>query len=322
LGEVPGLHTLVRQRVLVDPQLLGPAPDPAQPGIVARAASALPVSAAVGLLARAALASPVWTAMGLTALAVTVVLVLRRSIETGAKVRDFVVLLMGVATLLVLSVEFVYVRDHCGTRMNTIFKFYFQAWVLWAVAGAFAIVSLTRRGLAAKIGVLAAVAPLIAAGLLFPALAIPRRAVEYGAPPTLDGADHLARSQTSDFLAIDWLNQHVDGAPVILEAPGGGYEYEGRVSAHTGLPTVLGWAGHEWQWRGSLDEQNARKPDIETVYSSTRPDEVLTLLDKYDISYVYVGPVERGRYPAEGLAKFETLMQIAYQNEDVTIYVR
>jgi YYY domain-containing protein len=260
--------------------------------------------------------------VGLTALAVTFVLVLRRSIETEPKVRDFATLLMGVATLLVLSVEFVYVRDHFGTRMNTIFKFYFQAWVLWGVAGAFALIYLTRLGPVAKAGVLALVVPLFAAGLLFPALAIPRRAAEYGAPPTLDGAEHLTRSHASDFEAIDWLNRHVEGTPVILEAPGGGYEYEGRVSAHTGLPTVLGWAGHEWQWRGSLDEQNARKPDIETIYTSTRPDEVLTLLDKYDISYVYVGPVERVAYPAAGLAKFETLMEIAYQNEDVTIYVR
>jgi YYY domain-containing protein len=306
LGEVPGLPTLIRQRVLVDARLLGPEPDLAQPGIVARAA----------------LASPVWVVVGLLALLVALVLVLKRSVETGPAVRDFVMLLVAVATLLVLSVEFVYLHDQFGTRMNTIFKFYFQAWVLWAVAGAFGFVSLTRRRGAIRACVVAVTLPLVLAGLLFPALAIPKRIAEYGAPPTLDGAEYLSRSHTADYLAIAWLNENVVDAPVILETPGGGYEYEGRVSAHTGLPTVLGWAGHEWQWRGSLDEQNMRKPDIETIYSSVRSEEVLPLLDKYDISYVYVGPVERMTYPAEGLAKFDSLMQVAYQSKDVTIYVR
>jgi uncharacterized membrane protein len=121
------------------------------------------------------------------------------------------------------------------------------------------------------------------------------------------------------------LNANVDGAPVILEAPGDrfrAYVYEGRVAAHTGLPTLLGWAGHEHQWRGSGDEQALREPDIETLYTSVDPDEVLTLLDKYGISYVYVGPLERERYPAAGLAKFAEVMQVVYDTGPVTIYRR
>ena len=78
----------------------------------------------------------------------------------------------------------------------------------------------------------------------------------------------------------------------------------------------------EHQWRGSGDEQALREPDIETLYTSVDPDEVLTLLDKYGISYVYVGPLERERYPAPGLAKFAEVMQVVYDIGPVTIYRR
>ena len=289
-----------------------------------------------------------WTAIGLIALLVTVVLLFRinqrptnspDSQSTNLPIyqsTNFVLLLFAIGALLILSVEYVYLRDHFGTRMNTVFKFYFQAWVMWAVAGACALAGFIRqacpepfdnaqdkRSRRGRVGVVILAALLIAAGLIYPVLAIPARAREYGGPPTLDGASYLADVQPDDYAAIAWLNENVSGAPVILEAPGDhfrAYVYEGRVSAHTGLPTLLGWAGHEHQWRGDYDEQARRESDIETLYTSVDLDEVLTLLDKYDTSYVYVGPVERARYPAAGLAKFAQLMEIVYDTGAVTIY--
>ena len=266
-----------------------------------------------------------WVILGLVAFLVTVVLILRGGVggkQPAAGIQDFALLLFATGALLVLSVEFVYIKDQFGTRMNTVFKFYFQAWILWGIGGAYGLATLVcRSGVGGKI--LSAVAViLVLAGLLFPVLAIPKRADEYGGPVTLDGAAYLASGRPADYAAITWLNEHVEGAPVILEAPGGSYDYEGRVSAHTGLPTVLGWAGHEHQWRGTYDEQARRKEDIETLYTSVDEEQVLTLLDKYDISYVYVGPLERDLYPVEGLAKFAGLMEVAYESGGVVIYKR
>jgi YYY domain-containing protein len=201
--------------------------------------------------------------------------------------------------------------------MNTVFKFYFQAWVVWAIGGGYVLARLLRQG---RMVVVSVAVFMIALGLLYPALAIPARAEEYGGAPTLDGSAYLFEMYPDDFAAIAWLNENVEGASVILEAPGGSYDYEGRVSAHTGLPTLLGWAGHELQWRGDYDEQARREPDIETLYTSVQPDEVLTLLDKYGISYIYVGSLERNRYPAAGLAKFAGLADVVYEAGAVTIY--
>jgi YYY domain-containing protein len=236
---------------------------------------------------------------------------------------QFVLLCAVVGLLLTLSVEFFYLVDNFRVRMNTIFKFYFQAWVLLAIASAFAVYWLSREKSRLRTVFLAGFWLLFGMGMVYPVLGNISRAGNFAHSPTLDGTAYLATDQADDYAAISWLNQNVDGAPVILEAPGSGgssYVYEGRISALTGLPAVLGWAGHEGQWRGSYTIQQARDPDIETLYNTTDPQEALALLAKYNITYVYVGPLEQSKYSARGLAKFESLMDVAYRGEGVTIY--
>src|SRR5690606_22023600 len=57
----------------------------------------------------------------------------------------FVLMLVLLGALLVIVPEFVYLRDQFGTRMNTIFKFYFQGWILWSLAGSYFIASLLSK---------------------------------------------------------------------------------------------------------------------------------------------------------------------------------
>jgi uncharacterized membrane protein len=243
---------------------------------------------------------------------------------------QFVLIAAVVGLLLTLSVEFFYLVDVFRARMNTIFKFYFQAWVLMAIASAFAIYWLSRRQVSRQRGeqivrgvVLVGFWVLFAMGLVYPVLGNIRRAEDFTQSPRLDGTAYLAEGQADDYAAIAWLNEQVEGTPVILEKPGSGgssYVYEGRVSALTGLPTLLGWAGHENQWRGSYDVQGAREPEIEMIYNTLDPETALTLLDKYDITYVYVGPLERSEYDPRALDKFGRFMDVIYENAGVTIY--
>jgi YYY domain-containing protein len=233
-------------------------------------------------------------------------------------------LLMALAGLLAtLSVEFVYLVDHFRVRANTIFKFYFQAWVLMALASAFAVYWLSRRKAWWRAIFVTGFWILVLMGMVYPILGNITRAGSFASAPTLDGSAYLAHTRPDDYEAITWLNENVEGRPVILEAPGSGgssYVYEGRVSALTGLPTLLGWGGHENQWRGNYDIQSAREPDIQTIYNSLDPWDAIPLLEQYEVTYVFVGPVERGRYDQQALAKFAQFMDIVYQKGDVTIY--
>jgi len=243
---------------------------------------------------------------------------------------QFPLLLVLIGLLLTLAPEYVYLKDGFMTRMNTIFKFYFQAWILWSLAGAWQIARWLEprearseerfpwRALGVGLSCL-----LIAVGLLYTVLAVPARAREHGAPWTLDGAAWLETSRPTEYAAIQWLNANVEGAPVIVEAPGDQYRayvYEGRISALTGLPTVLGWAGHQRQWRGNYDEPGRREVELETLFTTLNPTEAQAILAHYNVAYIYVGSVERERYPAEGLGKFADMFPAAYEGGDVVIY--
>jgi len=242
---------------------------------------------------------------------------------------SFPALLVLIGLLLTLAPEYVYLKDVFMARMNTIFKFYFQAWVLWSLAGAWQLAlwldSRPARVKSPEWRYVATIVSclLIVVGLVYTVLAVPARAEEHGNPKTLDGAAWLAKSRPGDYAAFQWLNANVAGAPVIVEAPGDNfraYVYEGRVSALTGLPTVLGWAGHQRQWRGNYDEPARREKDLETLFTTLDENAAWEILTRYNVAYIYIGPVERERYPAEGLAKFAAMFPAVYQGGDVVIY--
>jgi uncharacterized membrane protein len=230
----------------------------------------------------------------------------------------------------------VYLRDNFGVRLNTVFKFYYQAWVMFGVAALFALDYLWREFVvgvrrAAPVVATAGYAVTLLLALLFPYYAIQSRAAEYrGAvtaetrqSPTLNGLAQLNRYNPNEYEAIMWLRENVTGTPVILEAVGPQYSPQGhgRVSASTGLPTLLGWAGHEYQWRGSsTQEPGLRDPVVQNVYTLPGWEETVDLLNRYNVEYIYVGELELSTYGPRSREKFSDRLPVAYQNESVTIY--
>ena len=118
---------------------------------------------------------------------------------------------------------------------------------------------------------------------------------------------------------------------MIVEAynpQGGDYSDYGRISAFTGLPTLMGWAGHEYQWRVNWlnDAYNAndfygRGADISAIYTNTNPATVLSLMKRYDARYLYVGSLEKTTYLQANLNRFSKFMQTVYSANGVTIYM-
>jgi YYY domain-containing protein len=255
--------------------------------------------------------------------------------------------LAGLALAVVAVPEVVALKGDVG-RMNTVFKFHLQAWVLLSLVAAPAIVLVTRRlgGLvqqgrlsprwrtfwAVGLGVLlvgAALYPLRATptklGLRFEPL-----------PPTLDGMAFMTEARyedrdrdlglPDDYRAIQWMLENVQGSPVILEGQSGLYRWHARFSTYTGLPTIIGWDWHQKQQRGDfapwIDE---RVRDVKTLYETGDVAAARRLLRKYEVAYVVVGGLERAYYPAPGLAKFDSMVRagwldIAYRAGGVTIY--
>ena len=238
-------------------------------------------------------------------------------------VNTFALLLTLLGALLVLAPDFVYLRDQFGTRMNTIFKFYMQAWLLWAVVAAYAssilFASLKRPLLLTIFTLVFTIA--VGASLFYPAYAVATDIHEFrskeNAVLQLDGTVHNRYLNNDDQAAVAWLVQAPLGT--LVEAVGGSYTHYARISAHSGQPALLGWPGHESQWRGGAEEMGSRQADIQRLYTTPSWSEAETILWQYDIRYIYVGQLEMMTYDVS-LAKFEEHLPLAFRQGDVSIY--
>jgi YYY domain-containing protein len=257
------------------------------------------------LLATADLAGPAIVA-ALAAIALGAVF----SLRIGAAERALW-LLVAAGYACIAIPEVVYLRDAFDggpfERMNTIFKFGYQGWLLLALAAGCALPwaaswlgrrtwSLWAAGTAAGL-LLAAV---------YPYAGTYARKAAFAQAPSLDGLGWLRERAPGDVAAIDWLRAHAPGTAVVLEGVGPDYSSFGhaRISTFTGRPTLLGWAGHELQWS---HDPGGREQDVRTLYTTTDPATARALVARYGIRYVVVGPIERADYGQAGVAKWDAL---------------
>lgn len=294
---------------------------------VERMGAASMEEAARGVLLRRLTTS--WTALGLGGVVALGVVVLRREWQARAPRANpaeqptvFLTFLAALGGLLVLTPEFFYLKDLFETRMNTVFKFYYAAWMLWGLAAGYAAVELWEKEGRRRYWLRAfSIVPLVL-GLVYTFTALWNKTAGFNPPGgrTLDGTLHLARGNPNDYAAIHWLQANVSSA-VIAEAVGGSYRDEfARISTHTGLPTVLGWPWHEVQWRGSAEPLGSREADIRRLYETSDWEEARAILDRYDIDYVVVGRSERVAYPNLIWRKFEAYLVPVFESGETKIY--
>jgi YYY domain-containing protein len=255
-------------------------------------------------------------------------------------------LMLTAAFAILWIIEIIYLADFLAgsdwLRMNTVFKFGLQAWVLLGLALGSVLPELWRRirrpSWLGVIWQISAMLLLVIAGLYLP-LAIRARVLErFPTPPTqitLDGTAYMTSAVYSwpdlgshielryDRQAIEWLWRNVAGTPVLVEAAVGYYREGGsRISAYTGLPTLVG--GHESEqrpWEIVLPREQA----VAELYTTTSEERLWDILRQYDVRYIYLGQLERLAYPGPGLDKFNRLatqgkLELVYANERTEIY--
>lgn len=302
----------------------------------------------------------------------------------------FALLALVGGLLLILGPELFFIDDINDFRPNTVFKLWFQAWMLLSIGGAFGLYHLTRNWRLPELAVgrvpwesvlallltagtaytlaallppagllrsewwtpflgLALVAPVVAfylaagavargrpaltaarlgwatvsvavigAAMVYTVTATMERTGGFENEQSVDGYVNVLRARPGEYEAVRWLNDNVDGIPVLLEAVDGSYSEGARISARTGMPTVLGWPGHERIWRGSDEPLAGREEAVRRIYESDDPEEARQLLGEYDVEYVYVGWLEREKYII--IEKFVQFMDVVFQNDEVTIY--
>jgi len=223
---------------------------------------------------------------------------------------------------LTYAAEFFYLRDLFGTRANTVFKLYYQAWALLGVGGTVAAFRLWRAGGRLR-AVTWASALLLCASLYYPFAAAYTRAGGYRGQPTLDGTAFLRRESPAEYGAFVWLAGHAGAGDVLVEAAGDDfYPWHNRLSSWTGVPTILGWVGHEAQWQGNDEEILLRLPDLEVIYTSPDQEQVLSALHRYGATYLYVGEHEREKHSIDPsrLEWYASFLELVYAQGETRLY--
>ena len=249
---------------------------------------------------------------------------------TSIRLPDLFAVLMGLCAIgLVLIPELVYVRDiyeNGNARANTMFKLTYQAYIMFGMTMIYAIFRLLVIGKNKILKVLA----FIGLFLFVWTCGYFGNSVHswFGTvwkPSQYKGLNATAFLETDfpeDVNGIRWLKENISDAPVVLEANGDSYsEYE-RVSAMTGLPTIMGWYVHEWLWRGDLADLNAKIEEIKEIYTSTDETRVKELLEEYNVSYIFVGSCERNKYGADlNNDLLKGLGEVVFQDSEYPTYI-
>jgi len=245
----------------------------------------------------------------------------------------FVLLLITISTMLLIFPEFFYMKDiyPAHYRANTMFKLGYQAFMMLGLSSAFILIRIiiaNRKKLSLwfiiyrfffmLLFTLVAIYPYYAINSYFGYLK------NYHG---LYGLNWMASQYPDDYKAVDWIRKNIlcqngsdcNNQPVILEANGDSYTDYARVSANTGLPTIIGWPVHEWLWRGSYDEAGRRIPEVTNVYESKDLNLTKDILKKYNVEYIFVGTLEKEKYKNLNTDKLLKLGKVIFESGNTKV---
>lgn len=243
-------------------------------------------------------------------------------------------------------------------RANTVFKLTYHSWILIGIATAVllglawqSLINIKSKvyGLMADIGYLVLVSLASSCVFLYPFIAVkqafnPVFPWENKNDLTLDGSKYLEVNNKADYETIKWINKNLKERVVILESAGEAYSYNARISANTGMINVINWETHEWTWRfrypagfnnwrdllnynnnGNIvdtgyDDIASTSAEVKLVYETEDVNKAKSILDKYQVKYIYVGAQERKTYINLKEDKFKVIGEPVFRYGNSVLY--
>ena len=251
--------------------------------------------------------------------------------QPGRPERNMALLMVAVGALIGLVIEVVFLRDNFQMRMNTLFKFYFQLWILFALAAGYGLwktlyAAFGERNQDARSGakvyetspvaralsvVWAGVMVLaVLSGCMYSVYGVKARQIgNQTAMRGLDGTTWLNNAAPGDYEVVNWLKSNASGSNRVLEAGSDEYQHgPGRISSYSGIPTLISWDNsHEDLWRTNQPDARAqireRRNVVNSIYKGVSPtdgtnlsaQQLVDLLHQYKVDYVVVGATELGQ---------------------------
>lgn len=251
-----------------------------------------------------------------------------------------VFLISSIAFLLIMGSELFHVVDIFGgelKRFNTVFKFYYQAWILLSIVGGvgtwYIATKWDRRTLPGRASLASwlLVIIILFGGLNYYSFAGITTRTNHHDLFTLNGLSYVEKTTPGEFELIEWVVRNTDKESVILEGslvrceanPIGCNDWDpslGRIAAATGRPTILGWEGHERQWRADHTILEDRQDDVREIYATTDLLKAKTLISKYAVDYIVISDSELNVYGSKGKEKFIELGSVVFERPNLLMY--
>lgn len=256
------------------------------------------------------------------------------------KTSDLFMFVIGLCAIgLTFMPEVVYVKDiyeGAYSRANTMFKLTYQAYIMYGVVIGYALMKLLCQGkhLIRTLATIMLLVWMMTVGYF-------NQSIDswFGGHDSVEnyqGIDATKFMETecyADELGTQWLNENAQDGEVVLETNGDSYTFYERVSVITGLPTVMGWRTHEWLWRSDVStetedgstfpaEVSERENDISNFFNTTDINVAQEFIDKYNVSYIYIGKCEYEKFPAMNTEFMTSLGEVVFEyNSDLTYQV-
>jgi len=253
--------------------------------------------------------------------------------QEGSIIRRFFQVVFVYALVLIIFPEFFYVKDiyPAHFRSNTMFKLGYQAFIWWSIIAGYVIMHMAvlRTTQAymkvCRIVFFVMLVPQVFLISIYPLFSVRSYFGELQTYKGIWGLTWFEQEYRDDWNALLFLNEKgaargSDDAWTIVEGSGDSYTDANKFSAFSGIPTIAGWAVHEWLWRGSYDSVAPRQDDVRTIYESGDRDVISALVDHYHTRYIIVGQKERTLYPGLVETPFLELGTIVYRGPTITIY--
>ncbi|MAR34681.1 MAG: hypothetical protein CL714_04040 [Chloroflexi bacterium] len=230
-------------------------------------------------------------------------------------------LLLFTAFILLYLSELFYVKDIFNNRMNTIFKFHYQVWIVFSITSGITLKFLLQHNFKkiTKYIFSVTIIILLTSNIYFVTTSYLTKIKESSnANPNLSSTNHL-ENNTNKYKLIRYLKQNSNHNDVLIETKGQSYTLDSQISSESRIPTILGWVGHQLQWRSNHDEIFDRETDIDTFYMSNDSKEIINIINKYSITMIIIGPNEIQKYNINSLDKLLHISEIIYKNNDYTL---
>ncbi len=232
----------------------------------------------------------------------------------------FIITILLIGVVLILIPEYFFIKDQFGNRMNTVFKFSFQSWILFTVFTPFLIYSISTYVRKYRIYYYISFLLISILYLYYSIAFINLQVNNWDKTPSINAHKNFSVHNKMTYDSIQWIQNNLPQGSIILEAPGDSYSNFSKISSFSGYPTVLGWIGHQRQWRPfELEEIFKREKDIENIYISNNINRVKELIKEYGIKYIYLGIQENIKYGEENISKntFRLFGKRIYQSEEM-----